>query len=76
MQNFICMFFVIACVSGCDNSVSPADSGLPKGSQTISISGGRVFNVVPIELDDGTRCVVVAPNAQATSIACDFTNTK
>ena len=64
---------VLAC-AGCSVG-ERTDAKTPKGWRTF-VDGGHVTHVVPVTMDDGTRCVVTFGNGAGRGVSCDWSSAK
>lgn len=68
---------LLACAaSGCaPTGDAPPDYVPPKGWQAFVTPGNTYTYVIPVKLEDGTRCVLVAGNSGTSgrAITCDWT---
>lgn len=79
----IAMLFGLVTLAGCgpigdraEATAPAAPTPLPPGSITIFIeSSYRQAHVIPVTLEDGTRCVTMV-YAKGVGIACDFLKSK
>lgn len=79
----IAMLFGLATLAGCGpigghtEATAPAEpTPLPPGSMTITLEASyRQSNVIPVTLEDGTRCVTII-YAKGVGIDCDFSKSK
>jgi hypothetical protein len=61
----VCVAFMLA---GCERSIaSDSDGGFPAGTKRITAPGNYITWVVPLTMDDGTRCIVTVKNGSGGS---------
>lgn len=65
----------LACVAvasvGCTVGQRDSDA-IPKGWKSYVAPGNNVTYVLPVQMDDGTRCVVVIGNNAGRGVSCDW----
>lgn len=52
------------------------DAGTPKGWRTFVAAGNHFTHVVPVTMEDGTRCVVTFGNGDGRGVSCDWSSAK
>ena len=52
------------------------DAGAPKGWRTFVAAGNHFTHVVPVTMEDGTRCVVTFGNGDGRGVSCDWSSAK
>ena len=65
---------VLAC-AGCSVG-ERTDAETPKGWRTFVAGGNHVTHVVPVTMEDGTRCVVTFGNGAGRGVSCDWSSAK
>jgi hypothetical protein len=48
------------------------DREIPKGWRAFETGAGRVTFLIPVTMEDGTKCVVVSGNSAGYGITCDW----
>jgi hypothetical protein len=61
--------------AGCGASQS-TDADTPKGWRTFVAAGNHVTHVVPVTMEDGTRCVVTFGNGAGRGVSCEWPGAK
>lgn len=61
---------VLAC-AGCSVG-ERTDAETPKGWRTFVAGGNHFTHVVPVTMEDGTRCVVTFGNGAGRGVSCDW----
>jgi len=64
---------VLVCV-GCSEG-ERMNAETPKGGRTFVAAGNHVTHVVPVTLEDGTRCVVTFGNSSGRGVSCEWPGT-
>lgn len=65
---------VLAC-AGCSVG-EHAGAETPKGWRSFVAAGNNITYVVPVTMDDGTRCVVTFGNSQGRGVSCEWSGAK
>lgn len=69
-------FLLAAALAGCSEAkVTPKTDGYPKDWIVIISPGNFAAYVVPVTLNDGTKCVVVTANSSGRGITCNWQGT-
>jgi hypothetical protein len=66
---------VLAACAGCSVG-ERTDAETPNGWRTFVAAGNYVTHVVPVTMDDGTRCVVTFGNGAGRGVSCDWSSAK
>ena len=65
----------IVFLAGCANG-DRTDLETPKNWKVFSTSGNYISYVIPVTMDDGTKCVIVTANNAGRGISCNWTDAK
>lgn len=74
VRRVVVVALVLAC-AGCSVG-ERTDNETPKGWRTFVAGGNNVTHVVPVTMEDGTRCVVTFGNGAGRGVSCDWSGAK
>lgn len=59
-------------VCGCSYGPTKTADEWPAGTKRFVGGGNHIHDIVPVTMEDGTRCVVVVKNSAGTAISCNW----
>ena len=63
---------LIVLIAGCTEIATEDGNKYPTGWKVITTPGNYKAYIVAVEMDDGTKCVVVTANGDGRGITCDW----
>lgn len=67
------VLLLVLLLAGCTSAGFSESETTPKGWRVITAPGGNYSYVVPVTMEDGTRCIVLSSNSSGRGgITCDW----